>query len=70
MICVGILFAYCFAQAPSAVDSYCQAYQQVIVQKGDGSIQASVGVKRRLATNEVTYRCLCENWNNPICKRK
>ena len=40
-------------------DSYCCAYQQVIVSKGDGEIKAKRGVKERLATNELTYRKFC-----------
>lgn len=40
-------------------DSYCTTYNQVIVQKGDGTITATPGVKRRLLANELTYRSQC-----------
>lgn len=45
---------------PQEIDSYCQLYNQVVVQKGDGTITASNGVKRRLLANELTYRELCK----------
>ena len=44
---------------PEQIDSFCQVYNRVIVQKGDGSITASAGVKRRLLANELTYRSQC-----------
>lgn len=44
---------------PEQIDSFCQVYNQVIVQKGDGTITASSGVKKRLLANELTYRQLC-----------
>lgn len=40
-------------------DSYCQVYNPVIVQKGDGTIVASPGVKKRILANELTYRSQC-----------
>lgn len=42
------------------VDSFCLVYSQVIVNKGDGSIVASSGVKRRLLANELFYRQQCK----------
>lgn len=44
---------------PEQIDSFCQVYDKVIVQKGDGAISAPAGVKRRLLENELTYRKLC-----------
>lgn len=44
----------------TTVDSFCEVYNQVVVQKGDGTITASSGVKRRLLANELTYRQLCK----------
>lgn len=44
---------------PEQIDSFCEVYNKVIVQKGDGSIKASPGVKRRLLANELTYRSQC-----------
>lgn len=44
---------------PEQIDSFCQVYNKVIVEKGDGKIVASEGVKKRLLANELTYRSLC-----------
>jgi hypothetical protein len=44
---------------PEQIDSFCQVYNKVIVQKGDGKIVASDGVKRRLLANELFYREQC-----------
>lgn len=44
---------------PEQIDSFCQVYHQVVVAKGDGSIVATPGVKRRLLANEKTYREFC-----------
>lgn len=44
---------------PEQIDSFCQVYNQVIVQKGDGKIVASEGVKKRLLANEWLYREQC-----------
>lgn len=41
------------------IDSYCQMYNKVIVEKGDGAITAKPGPKRRLLANELTYRKVC-----------
>jgi NAD(P)H-hydrate repair Nnr-like enzyme with NAD(P)H-hydrate dehydratase domain len=45
---------------PQEIDSFCQVYNQVVLQKGDGTIVASPGVKRRLLANELTYKQLCQ----------
>ena len=45
---------------PEQIDSFCQVYQQVVLEKGDGKIVASEGVKKRLLENELTYRSLCQ----------
>lgn len=59
MICVGLLIMFCNTAAAEPVDSFCQVYQPVIQQKGDGDIKATPGVKRRTLANETTYRKLC-----------
>lgn len=41
-------------------DSFCQLYQQVVTAKGDGTINASPSVKRRLLANEMIYRSQCK----------
>lgn len=43
------------AHAPVPVDSFCTLYTKVIVAKGDGNIQATSGVKRRVLANEKLY---------------
>ena len=44
---------------PEQIDSFCQVYQQVVLEKGDGKIVASEGVKKRLLANELFYRDQC-----------
>lgn len=59
-ICFGLLVMMCLPPANTpVVDSFCQSYQRVILAPGDGAIQATIGVKRRLAANEVLYRRKC-----------
>ena len=60
MICVGIVVAYCFVASPSAIDSFCLTYQPVVQAKGDGSITATLGAKRRILANELLYRQQCK----------
>ncbi len=45
---------------PEEIDSFCQVYQKIVLEKGDGKIVASDGVKRRLLMNEKFYRENCE----------
>ena len=61
----------CSNPTVGASDSFCSTYQRVIVAPGEAAevARASGGVKRRIGANDVTYRCLCEKWDNPICKR-
>jgi hypothetical protein len=44
---------------PEQLDSFCKLYTAVIVEKGDGKIIASIGVKKRLLENELLYREEC-----------
>ena len=46
---------------PEQIDSFCQVYNKVIVQKGDGAITAPSGVRRRLLANEKFYREQCKD---------
>lgn len=57
LVCATLSLSSC---TPEQVDSFCQVYNQVITQKGDGKIAASDGVKRRLLANELTYREQCK----------
>ena len=44
---------------PEQIDSFCVAYNKVIVEKGDSKITATEGVKKRLLANELFYRQQC-----------
>jgi len=52
MLCVILSLSNCTQEE---VDSFCLLYNKVIVEKGDGKIVASEGVKRRLLANEQFY---------------
>lgn len=41
------------------LDSFCQLYTKVIVEQGDASIKAPIGMKRRLLANELLYKAEC-----------
>jgi hypothetical protein len=45
---------------PQQIDSFCQVYNQVVVNRGDGTITATSGVKRRLLANEKNDREFCK----------
>ena len=58
--CFGFLVWFsCQVPSQTQIDSFCQVYRPVIAAKGDGTITATDGVKRRLLANELTYRKLC-----------
>jgi len=44
---------------PEQIDSFCQLYTQVIVNKGDSQIKAPLSVKKRLLLNEKLYHRVC-----------
>ena len=58
LVCAGLSLSSCAHVRPPS-DSYCELYSPVVVQKGDGAISASSGVKKRLLANELTFRKLC-----------
>lgn len=58
LVCVALSLSSCVHTVPT--DSFCQVYNPVVVAKGDGSITASSGVKKRLLANELTYRNQCK----------
>lgn len=58
LVCVGLSLASC-AHVQPPTDSFCQIYNPVVVQKGDGAIVATSGVKKRILANELTYRDQC-----------
>lgn len=57
--CAILSLAFLKTCGDDPVDSYCQVYNQVIVEKGDGTITAKPGVKKRILANELTYRKVC-----------
>lgn len=65
MICFVLLsLAGCVTKPkPEVIDSFCTVYQKVIREKGDGEIRAKLGVKQRIAANEVTYNKQCGEEN-------
>jgi hypothetical protein len=58
LVCAALSLSSC-AHAPPPTDSFCQIYNRVVVQKGDGAIAATSGVKKRILANELTYRDQC-----------
>jgi len=59
LVCAALSLSSC-AHVPPPADSFCQIYNRVVVSKGDGSITATSGVKRRILANELTYRDQCK----------
>jgi len=59
--CAGLGLPDPFQKQAQAVvvDSYCQVYNPVVVEKGDSAIAAKTSVKRRILANEQTYRAQC-----------
>ena len=43
------------------IDSFCQLYTRVVVNKGDEQIKAPLDVKKRLLVNEKLYHEACLN---------
>jgi hypothetical protein len=58
LVCMALSLSSC-AHVPPSTDSFCQIYNRVVVQKGDGAITATSGVKKRILANELTYRDQC-----------
>lgn len=57
LLCATLSLSNC---TPEQLDSFCTLYRQVIVEKGDGKINAPLGVKKRLLANEQLYRAECK----------
>lgn len=70
MLCFGFLVMLCQAPAaPAPIDSYCTSYRRVIVEAGDAAslARARLTIRRRVAGNDLLYRCRCERWQSPLC---
>lgn len=68
---VKFCFLFCAVERDaSTVDSFCQSYERVLREPGDGaSLQLSrLTIQRRTARNEALYRCKCQGWKNRICE--
>lgn len=59
LVCAALSLSSC-AHSQPPTDSFCQVYNRVVVAKGDGSITATPGVKKRILANELTYRDQCQ----------
>lgn len=67
--CFGFLvFFQCEVPKTPVVDSYCTQYQRVIRKPDEARISGALVVKQRIAANDVTYRCVCEQWDSPLCR--
>lgn len=44
---------------PEQIDSFCELYTRVIINKGDEQIKASIAVKKRLLVNETLFHRVC-----------
>lgn len=58
LVCVALSLSSC-ATKPVAIDGYCERYNKVVVEKGDGDIKAKPNVKKRILANELTYQEQC-----------
>lgn len=55
-------------ELPTASDSFCTTYQQLVQAQGDGTIDAKRAVRERIYANEKTYMCLCRDPGHKVCK--
>lgn len=61
MICYGLVVVmWCSVSTPAPVDSFCLTYQKVVQEKGDGSLQGTIGAKKRVLANELIYNKNCK----------
>ena len=44
---------------PAEIDSFCDLYTRVVVNKGDEQIKAPLAVKKRLLVNEKLFHQVC-----------
>lgn len=49
------------------VSDFCSRYNQVIQSKGDSDIKANILVKKRIAANEIDYKCNCLKLKEAYC---
>lgn len=51
-----------------SLTDYCQRYNEIIIEKGDSNIIANNNVKKRIAANEIDYKCNCKNIKADYCE--
>lgn len=59
LVCGTLSLVSCSPALRPVDDSFCVLYLKVVVAKGDGSIVATSGVKKRILANETLYREQC-----------
>ena len=47
---------------------FCSRYHEIIIEKGDSEIQAKSSVKKRIAANDIDYKCNCLKIKADYCK--
>lgn len=64
-------FIICTVATEAPADSFCQMYQSVIQNQSEAKEVGKLSSRPRRAVNknEVAYRCLCQKWDDPICKQ-
>lgn len=62
-ICIFV----CIDDDPPVINGFCQSYERVLRTKGDSTKGLTLALRKRIASNDVLYRCACQGWANPIC---
>lgn len=67
---VRFCFLFCTVETEAPADSFCAAYERVIRSELDGAEIGTVSraVRQRIARNDALYRCVCQNWQHPVCR--
>jgi hypothetical protein len=63
------LYNSTFSNPNGSVNGWCQNYRKVILTRGDlvSLRSAARNVRNRIQANDLTYLCLCEGFNHPLC---
>lgn len=78
MIVLGVwCFVVCFGsdssddQAPMALDTFCQTYQQVVRDTKELSqiLRVDRTVRNRIQGNDLEFLCRCQGWKNDPQKK-
>lgn len=60
---------FCEVESEAPADTFCQMYSRILLNKSDSTKNLPLTMRKRIASNEVKYRCQCQGWNNPVCKK-